>query len=180
MYLEPEEKEAVPEMIWNFKTLAIQWIFLKEGDFLKFCTRRNNIVGEKHTWIQNPRFLTLTLPPHCLVTLSRHFRLLSTHWRDKMECSLIPPSPLFCVLSENNKGQHTGIGWDPLRGGSTFHSLSAERLVSHPLTLQVCSTCYYAGERCLLDLGPKGSLMRSDWCREIRNIETHYCYEVLE
>lgn len=35
MYLGPEEKAAVPEMIWNFKTLAIQWTFLKEGDFLK-------------------------------------------------------------------------------------------------------------------------------------------------
>lgn len=65
--------------------------------------------------------LILSLPPYCPVTLSMSPRLLCTQ-REKAEQSLTP-SPLVCTFSETEGGT-AGVRWDPLRGGSTSHSLS--------------------------------------------------------
>ena len=109
----------------------------------------------------------LVSQPHCDHTAVwpevHHLRLISTHRRHETEWPLTPHFPYGAPWMRIIKEESTWIRWDLLRGRSKSH-LSQKGLFPILWHSKNAVQYYYAGERGLLDLGPKCNLMKNHWC----------------
>ena len=97
-------------------------------------------------------------------------RLMSTHKRHEMEWPLTPHFPYGAPRMRIIRGGSTWIRWDLLRGRSKSH-LSQKGLFPILWHSKYAVQYYYAGERGLLDLGPKCNLMKNHWYQDLAEKE---------
>lgn len=92
-------------------------------------------------------------------------RLMSTHKRHEIEWPLTPHFPYGAPWMRIIRGGSTWIRWDLLRGLSQKGSFP---ILWHS---KYAVQYYCAGERGLLDLGPKYNLMKNHWCQDLAEKE---------